>query len=405
MINLSDYSSPYNHLAEIATPSQYPAKVEIHDLTLEADGEEMAGLKFSHDQRLDIARMLDAAGVHRLSILGNSPQPTAGEIRSAEAIVRLGLQAKLGAFVKTKEEIETCARIGLWGVTILVGVNDAVLTGGRNGQDIVDQCKSLTSTARELNLHTCLMGMDATRTSPEFLKRLVTELDPYFDEFVIGDSLGRISPFGMRHLVSLVGKWTRKPLQIHPHNHTSVGVANCLGAAMGGASVMQTTMHGVGEFTGLAPTEELAVALEMHCGIASDLNIPQLRELAQFVASCAGLQTPPHKPVSGSASFSIPETEEIQQCLYELNLEGRFNDGLPYPPERVGGHSHMSIGRKCNAYTVLYNLAVMGTDVSMEQAELIARSVRDTLRGRDGYVLMDEDEFLSHANELRKRLS
>lgn len=395
---MQDYASPYNRWeGPDAGPPPPAAGVEIHDLTLEGDGEEMAGLRFTHEQRLAIARSLDEAGVQRISVLGNSPRPTPAEVASAEAIAALGLKARLGAFVKTIDEIDTCARVGLWGATILVGINDAVLTGGRTGQDVIDQCKALTAHCREKGLHTCLMAMDATRTRPQFLERVVRELDPFCDEFVIADSLGRISPFGMRRLVALVRQWTARPLQIHPHNHTSMAVANCLGAVMGGASIVQTVVNGLGEFTGIAPLEECVVALEMHGGISTGVDRSRLQSLSRLVAGASGLPIPVNKPVTGRAAFAIPETEEIQEVLYQLYREGRFEDGLPYPPELVGAASHMSIGRKCNAFTVLYNLAADGIEVSHEQAERIAGKVREHLGARDGYVLMDRAEFLERA--------
>ena len=95
MKKLNDYDSPYNQLAENPEHSRIPRNVEIHDLTLEADGEEMAGLRFTHKDRIAIAKGLDEASIHRISVLGNSPHPTRGEIRSAQAIVDLGLNTKI----------------------------------------------------------------------------------------------------------------------------------------------------------------------------------------------------------------------------------------------------------------------------------------------------------------------
>jgi isopropylmalate/homocitrate/citramalate synthase len=159
--------------------------------------------------RITIARRLARAGVGRLAILGNSPMPPQEEIRCAERIVSLGLPVELDAFVKTKEEIDIAKRVGLWGVDILVGVNDALLPRGKTGADIVERCKNLSGYAKQKGLNTCLMGMDATRTRPEFLQQVITALEPYVDEFTIGDSLGTISPYGLRYLIELVTSWTK----------------------------------------------------------------------------------------------------------------------------------------------------------------------------------------------------
>ena len=401
---LTRYGSPYNWQPEIVRKAKKPKRVEIHDLTLEGDAEEMAGVRFTHRQRVEIAKALSEAGVPRISVLGNSPRPTRGEVKSAETIAGLGLKARVGALVKSAEEIDTCRRIGLKGVTILVGVNDAVLTGGRTGKDIIDRCKALTEHARGNGLHTCLMGMDATRTRPEFLKQVVKTLDPYFDEFVVSDSLGVVSPFGMHHLVSLVSQWTRKPLQIHPHNHTSACTANAVAAVLAGATIIHATVNGVGEFTGLAPLEEFAVAVEMHAGATTGIDLSRLQELSRMVAEATGTILPPYKPVTGRSAFAVPETEEIQQVYYELHREQRFNDGMMYPPEIVGAESIMAIGRKCHAYTVLYHLEINGYEADFETASKIAQAVRAHLKTRKGYVLIGSDELMAIAKKTGFRL-
>ena len=91
MADLKSLDSPFNKKARQYKNRRTPNQIEIYDLTLEADGEEMAGLRFKHQDRIEIARTLDEAGIHRMAIIGNSPTPTRGEINSAEKIVELEL--------------------------------------------------------------------------------------------------------------------------------------------------------------------------------------------------------------------------------------------------------------------------------------------------------------------------
>jgi isopropylmalate/homocitrate/citramalate synthase len=343
--------------------------------------------------RIEIARRLAVIGVGRMAILGNSPLPPDTDIRSAERIVALDLPARLDAFVKTREEINIAKRVGLWGVDILVGVNDALLPAGKTGTNILDRCKSLTGYANQQGLHTCLMGMDATRTRPEFLREVIIALEPYVDEFTIGDSLGTISPYGLRYLVELVTSWTTKPVQVHLHNHSSMAVANALAAVLGGAATIQTTVNGLGEFTGLVPLEEFAVAASMHLGTPTGIDLSQLKGLSDFVAGAIGIPLALQKPAVGDAAFCVPETEEIQQVYWELEREGRFEDALTYPPRLVGNRYRQSIGRRCNTYTVLYNLSVLGYTADDANLAQIVATVRARMQDREGFALMDEDEF------------
>lgn len=390
---LTRYASPYNWLAPSVQSAKRPAKVAIHDLTLEGDGEEMAGAVLSEADRIAIAKRLAEVGVGRMAILGNSPLPPDSDIRCAEKIVALGLPTQLDAFVKTREEIDIAKRVGLWGVDILVGVNDALLPAGRTGADIIERCKSLSGYAKQQGLNTCLMGMDSTRTRPEFLQQVIHALEPYVDEFTIGDSLGTISPYGMRYLLELVTSWTRKPVQVHLHNHSSMAVANALAAVLGGASTIQTTVNGLGEFTGLVALEEFAVASLMHLGVPTGIDLAQLKGLSELVANAIGIKPNIQKPVVGDAAFCVPETEEIQQVYWELEQEGRFEEALTYPPRLVGNRYRMSIGRRCNPYTVLYNLSILGYTADEATISAIVAAVRQRMQGRQGFALMEDEEF------------
>lgn len=391
--DLTRFASPYNWLAPSVQSAKKPARVAIHDLTLEGDGEEMAGAVLSEADRITIARRLSDIGVGRMAILGNSPLPPDSDIRCAEKIVALGLPARLDAFVKTKEEIDIAKRVGLWGVDILVGVNDALLPAGKTGTDIIERCKSLSGYAKQQGLNTCLMGMDSTRTRPEFLQQVIHALEPYVDEFTIGDSLGTISPYGLRYLLELVTSWTKKPVQVHLHNHSSMAVANALAAVLGGASTIQTTVNGLGEFTGLVALEEFAVASLMHLGVPTGIDLSQLKGLSELVAKAIGIAPNIQKPAVGDAAFCVPETEEIQQVYWELEQEGRFEEALTYPPRLVGNRYRMSIGRRCNPYTVLYNLSILGYTADEATVSRIVAVVRERMQGRQGFALMEDEEF------------
>jgi isopropylmalate/homocitrate/citramalate synthase len=162
---------------------------------------------------------------------------------------------------------------------------------------------------------------------------------------------------------------------------------------LGGASTIQTTINGLGELTGLVALEEFAVASLMHLGVTTGIDLSKLTELSKLVAAAIGIATNIQKPVVGDAAFCVPETEEIQQAYWELEREGRFEEALTYPPSLVGNRSHMSIGRRCNPYTVLYNLSALGYTADAATVGQIVNAVRQRMQGRTGFALMDESEF------------
>ena len=62
MNNFNYLDSIYNKKAKLYKNINIVKNVQICDLTLEADGEEMAGLKFKEAERLEIAKILDEVG-------------------------------------------------------------------------------------------------------------------------------------------------------------------------------------------------------------------------------------------------------------------------------------------------------------------------------------------------------
>ena len=396
-MTLKEHASPYNWEPEAIRRLEGGRRIVVQDLTLEGDGEEMAGLFLSEADKLEIARELDAIGVPRIAVLGNSPRPEPDEVRAAEKIAGLGLACRIGSFAKSRHEIRLAADIGLWGVTVLVGVNDELLPAGWSGDDLIAHSCDLMDYGKELGLHTTFMAMDATRTGPGFLRRVLRAVEAASDEVVIADSLGVASPYGFQHVIELLRSWTTRPIQVHCHNHASMAVANAMAAVVGGASVVHTTVNGLGELAGQVPLEEFAVASEMHLGLATGIDLVRLKALSDLVVRATGVPISVHKPVVGDHAFSIPETEEIQQAIYGLYRQGKLDACLTYPPERVGGKMHMAIGRKCNEYTVRFNLEARGWTADDATVRRIAEAVRRKASAASGHYVMDEAEFMELA--------
>ena len=390
MSRLADYSSPYDRIVNADLAGR---RIEINDMTLEGDCEEMAGIRLLRDDKIRIAEALAEIGVHRISVLGNSPTPTPDEIDDVREIARRDFMPRLNAFVKSPFEIGVAADLGLWGVVILISVNERFFGDGQSGDSVIETARSLAGQAKSTGLHVALMAMDSTRARPDYLRRFVAETEADWDELVVCDSIGVASPWGFEHLVATVRGWTDKPLQVHCHNHTSMAVANAMAAVRGGATVIHATVNGLGEFAGQVPLEELAVSLGIHFGIDCGLDLERLTDLSRLVAEAAGVPLPVNKPVTGPAAFAVPETEEIQEAFFGPAREGRLDEALTFPPGLVGNAAQMSIGRKCSTWTVAYGLLCMDLEADQSTLETIASHVRAHAMEQSGYYLMSQDEF------------
>ena len=59
------FTSPWNHLEESRAGLAFPDRVKFHDVRLR-DGEQQAGIAFTPEDKLAIARRLSEAGVDRI---------------------------------------------------------------------------------------------------------------------------------------------------------------------------------------------------------------------------------------------------------------------------------------------------------------------------------------------------
>ena len=59
------FVSPWCYLPEVRKNFDFPANIKIHDVTLR-DGEQQTGVVLRPEEKGEIARRLDAMGVHRI---------------------------------------------------------------------------------------------------------------------------------------------------------------------------------------------------------------------------------------------------------------------------------------------------------------------------------------------------
>ena len=130
-------------------------------------------------------------------------------------------------------------------------------------------------------------------------------------------------------------------LSVHPHNDRGTGVAATELALLAGADRVEGTLFGNGERTG--NVDILTLAYNMFSqGIDPQLQVENIRELAEVYERCTKMEIPPRQPYAGKlvfTAFSGSHQDAINkgiQALHERNGEYWEVPYLPIDPSDIG---------------------------------------------------------------------
>ncbi len=394
------YSSVYNLLPEVRGEMSFPEKVEIYDLTLDEDGEGMAGAYLTEDEKLSLARLLDDIGVHRIAVLGFPSPISKKEVAAAKKITHMGLKAKFQTLATSKNDVESAIEVGVWGVILRCPTSNLYSLEIEPIEKRISNFVQLARFARGKGLHIGMMAQDITRADPQTTKEIITSIHNQLglDELCITDSQGMANPFAFSYLVKKIKTWIDVPLAVHCHNHLGLGVANACAAVAAGAQVVHTTVNGLGHFAGMPPLEEVAIALRIGFGIDLGIKYERLYELSKTVEKFTGVKMHPHKPVVGDMVFSRSEEGKHIQELMDSTKAGLLKAYFPYLPEFVGNRSRVVMAEKTTRLAVEFNLAVLGIKATDKQVEEIHRRVKN-MAMKERRVI-SEEEFKKISEEV-----
>lgn len=130
-------------------------------------------------------------------------------------------------------------------------------------------------------------------------------------------------------------------LSVHPHNDRGTGVAATELALLAGADRVEGTLFGNGERTG--NVDILTLAYNMFSqGIDPQLQVENIRELAEVYERCTKMEIPPRHPYAGKlvfTAFSGSHQDAINkgmQALHERKGEYWEVPYLPIDPSDIG---------------------------------------------------------------------
>lgn len=360
--------------------------IRIDDTTLR-DGEQTAGVVFTKAEKIAIAGMLDAAGVHEIEC--GIPAMGKGEQATVRALVNLGLRARLITWNRAViSDIRASLACGVTSVDISLSVSDIMIENKlrKSRHWVKEQLKEAIGFAKEHDLYVSVGGEDASRADMPFLIELLqTARSLGADRFRFCDTLGILDPFDMYRKINMLRCAVPDlDLEIHTHNDLGMATANALAGIRAGARFVNTTVNGLGERAGNAPLEEVVMALKVARGIDPGIDTHRFRELSSFVGTASRRPVPPWKAIVGERVFAHESGIHADGVIKNpKNYEG-------FDPAEVGLQRHMVIGKHSGTSGLMERYRILGITLGKEEANRLLRRVR-TMSGRLKRPLSDRD--------------
>jgi len=385
--------SELNARPEIRSAFPTTSPVRFYDTTLR-DGEQTVGVVLSPQQKLEIARHLDALGVSRIE--AGFPRVSAEDAEAIQLMQAAGLKAELWGFSRAlKADIEELVRLGLGASIIEAPTSDIKLQAYNITRDeVLRRVTEAVSFARQNSITVAFFAVDGTRTDLDFLRKVyLTALESGAAEIVVVDTIGACGPEAAEFLVRKTREWIGPQIPLHFHGHNDFGMATAcaVAAVRGGASWIQGTINGMGERAGNADICEIALALRCLYDVPIVLDLTKVREVSEVVQAAGGYKLEAWKPIVGENLFMRESGAVASQFHIPEAIE-------PYSSELVSATRGIVLGKKSGLDSIDLKAKELGISVLTDQRASILAAVKKRAIAKRG--LVSDEEFRRIVDEL-----
>ncbi|MFI5069496.1 MAG: 2-isopropylmalate synthase [Terriglobales bacterium] len=338
-------------------------RIAIFDTTLR-DGEQSPGCSMNVKEKLRLAHQLDRLGVDVIE--AGFPIASEGDFTAVQAIAAAVPRPVIAALARAcAKDIEraaqslagaVCPRIHVFLATSEIHLQHKLRI---TQQQCLEQARDSVRLAKSFCQDVEFSPEDATRTSPQFLYRILEAvIEAGATTLNIPDTVGYSIPAEFAELISGIRQNVRGiekvTISAHCHNDLGLAVANSLAAVAAGARQVECAINGIGERAGNASLEEFVMALRVRSdryayetGIVSEQLFPASKLLSEITE----VPVQPNKAIIGRNAFAheagIHQDGMLKNRLtYEIMTPQSV--GVPDSTLVLGKHSgRHALGLRC----------------------------------------------------------
>jgi len=351
-------------------------RVAIFDTTLR-DGEQSPGCSMNLDEKLRMARQLEALGVDVIE--AGFPVASEDDFEAVKAVAAACRGPIIAGLCRALPADIECAWAALKGaarprIHTFLAASDIHLEHKlkKTRAEALAMAVAGVRLARTYTGDVEFSAEDATRSDPDYLCTLVEAVIEAGATVVnIPDTVGYAVPseFGalIRTLRARVPNLHRAVLSVHCHDDLGLAVANSLAAVEAGARQVECTVNGIGERAGNASLEEIVMALKVRGDLLpfhTGVDAAQITRSSQLLTNITGVPVQPNKAVVGRNAFAheagIHQHGVLQhRSTYEIMT-----------PESVGARvQSLVLGKHSGRHALGQRLSELGFDLAKAELE------------------------------------
>jgi len=291
--------------------------VKIFDTTLR-DGEQSPGCSMNLEEKVGLARKLQALGVDVIE--AGFPIASEGDFAAVQAVAAECREVTVAALCRTAEPDVVRAADALRAaahprIHTFVATSDIHLEYKlkKTRAEVIKMTRDAVRLARGFAEEIEFSAEDATRSDVAYLcdvfAAAVSEGATILN---VPDTVGYTLPNEFAELVRtvrerVVGDRTDITISVHCHNDLGLAVANSLAAVAAGARQIECTVNGIGERAGNASLEEVVMALKVRADrlpFENRIDTQQIYSTSQLLSRIIGFGVQPNKAIVGRNAFA-----------------------------------------------------------------------------------------------------